>query len=114
MKTSTNLFVLFSDDAHLADALTAVLPPEATLRVASSYQELIKLAKQPSVRGLVVDAPSLAGRIVHRLERLRSEAPLVRLLFVVADPQHWLNDLQPLRIELVDGAAARPAGQRVY
>jgi hypothetical protein len=105
MKASTDLFVLLSEDAGLAGALAAAVAGDARLQIASSYAELVELAQQPRVRGLVVDAPSLAGAAAPRLERLRTEAPLARLLFVVAElPAHLLNELQPLRVDIV----ARP------
>jgi hypothetical protein len=105
MKSQTDTFVLFSADAGLADALSAAVADEAVLLVASSYPELLALARQPHVRGLVVDALSLSHQAVQKLERLRSEVPLVRLLFVVSElPALLLNDLQPLRVDIL----ARP------
>jgi hypothetical protein len=105
MKSPSDLFVLLSNDAGLVGALTAAVGDEATLRVASSYAELLELSQRPNVRGLVVDAPALSGPIPQRLERLRVEAPLARLLFVVSElPALLLNELQPLRVDIV----ARP------
>jgi hypothetical protein len=105
MKSPSSLFVLLSEDVGLYAALSAAVGGEATLRVASSYAELVELAQRPDVRGLVVDALSLPGQAAQRLERLRIEAPLARLLFVVAElPALLLNELQPLRVDIV----ARP------
>lgn len=105
MKSPSDLFVLLSEDAGLAGALSAAIGEEATLRVARSYAELVELAQRPQVRGLVVDAIALPGPTAQRLERLRGEAPLARVLFVVTElPALLLNELQPLRVDIV----ARP------
>ena len=110
MKTANDLFVLLSHDAALAGSLAAAVGDDATLLIANSYAELVELAQQPNVRGLVIDAPALAGPAAQRLERLRVEAPLARLLFVVAElPALLLNELQPLRVDIVARPLPAPA-----
>jgi hypothetical protein len=114
MKHQSHLFVTLSQDLALLGALSEAVGGEAHVLRAGSYQELIELATQPNVRGLIVDALALSGdarasgreqSIVQRLSRLRGEAPLARVLFVAAElPALLLNDLQPLRVDIV----ARP------
>jgi hypothetical protein len=105
MKSQSDLFVLLSDDAGLAGALSAAVGGAATLRLAGSYAELLELAQRANVRGLVVDALALSGPTAQRLERLRVEAPLARVLLVISElPALLLNELQPLRVDIV----ARP------
>lgn len=105
MKSTSDVFVVLSADGALSESLSAALPSEASFVMASSYANLLELAKKPSVIGMVVDSRSITGRVESKLERLRNDAPLAQILFVADElSANLLNELQPLRIDIV----ARP------
>jgi len=102
MKTLTETFLLLSHDTTLEQALLKALSNEATLLVVHSFGHMLELALNPNVRGAVIDGRELAGRIDTKLERLRDQSPLLQLLFVADElSPNLLNDLQPLRVDIV-------------
>lgn len=102
MKTPSDTFLLLSADHTLEMALLRVLGDDATLVLAETFADVVELAQKPNVRGVVIDGRSLAGRIDTKLERLRDQAPLLQVLFLAAElTANLLNDLQPLRVDIV-------------
>lgn len=105
MKTSAETFLLLTSDAALQQAMARALANDAVLQLVASFADLVEQARKPGVRGAVIDGRIVDGRIDAKLERLRNQAPLLQLLFVADElTPGLLNDLQPLRVEIV----ARP------
>src|SRR3954454_21976155 len=105
MKTPAETFLLLSADIALEKALLRALSDEATLLVVDSFADIVEQSLEPNVRGAVIDGRSLAGRLDTKLEPLRDQSPLLQLLFVADElSPNLLNDLQPLRVDIV----ARP------
>jgi len=105
MKTPAETFLLLSADTALEKALLRALSDEATLVVVDSFADIVEHSLKPNVRGAVIDGRSLAGRLDTKLERLRDQSPLLQVLFVADElSPNLLNDLQPLRVDIV----ARP------
>lgn len=105
MKTRAETFLLLSADSALERALLCALPDDATLLVADSLTDLVELSLKPNVHGAVIDGRLLVGRLDTKLERLRDKSPLLQVLFVADElSPNLINDLQPLRVDIV----ARP------
>lgn len=105
MKTAAETFLLLSADMALEKALLRALSDEATLLVVDTFADIVELSLKPNVRGAVIDGRLLAGRVDTKLERLRDQSPLLQVLFVADElSPNLLNDLQPLRVDIV----ARP------
>jgi hypothetical protein len=105
MKTASNTFVLVSSDEALIQTVHAAVGGSVRVEVAAGLLEALPLASRPGTCGVIVDSAALRGQPVHQLTRLRSANPLIGILLVVADLRgSLLNDIQPLRVELL----ARP------
>jgi hypothetical protein len=75
------------------------------VQVARELGEVLPQLTTPPVLGMVIDGALLRGSAVSQLARLRAQNPLVNILFITSDLRaSLLNDLQPLRVELL----ARP------
>jgi DNA-binding NarL/FixJ family response regulator len=104
---SRDLFILVSDDSLLFRALTQLAGDRAEIQVASNLATLE--AERSRVRGVIVDGTLVKTQVVRELTRLRSAYPLANLLFIASVSQMpLLNDLQPLRVEIL----ARPLPQQ--
>jgi hypothetical protein len=107
MNTSLNTFVVVSEDDSLNARVRGAVGDTAIVHVTRSFGEALSLLSLRNVAGLVVDARCGAG--ATQLTQLRGEAPLLSILFVAGElTATLLNELQPLRIELV----ARPLPAR--
>ena len=109
MNDATKTFVIVSEDETLIAAVRAAVGARAVLHVlpdvaaARTHMQLVPPA------GLVVDALNIRGNPVAQLSRLRAVSPLMSILFVASELSGGLlNDIQPLRVELL--ARPLPAG----
>lgn len=111
MKNAESTFVVVSEDEGLVDIVRAAVGDLALLQVVRSFAEALPLVTTPPACGVIVDGAVLRGQPVPQLARLRSQSPLVNILFVAVELRSsLLNDIQPLRVELL----ARPLpGQAV-
>ncbi len=105
MSAAQNTFVVISEDAELIGTVRASVGEHALLQVVRDVAEALPLVTTPPAVGLVIDGNALHGTAVTQVSRLRANSPLVSILFVTSDLRaSLLNDLQPLRVELL----ARP------
>ena len=105
MKTASNVFVVLSEDELLIDAVRAAAGSTAVVKATCDVSEAVSLSRRPSIAGIIVDAAAAGAQPAQQLARLRAASPLVSLLFVASELRaSLLNDIQPLRVELV----ARP------
>jgi len=105
MRTASNVFVILSEDEQLVEAVRAATSDLAIVKVTADVGEAALLAKRPSVSGIVVDSNVLSQTPARELSRLRAASPLVGILLVASELRaSLLNDIQPLRVELL----ARP------
>lgn len=104
MKTEST-FVVVSEDEGLVDIVRAAVGDLALLQVVRSFAEALPLVTTPPACGVIVDGAVLRGQPVPQLAKLRSQSPLVNIMFVAVELRaNLLNDIQPLRVELL----ARP------
>jgi hypothetical protein len=105
MNATQDTFVVISEDAELIETVRASVGATALLQVARDLAEALPLVVTPPAVGVVVDGNALRGAALTALSRLRANSPLVNILFVTSDLRaSLLNDVQPLRVELL----ARP------
>ncbi|MET0287211.1 MAG: hypothetical protein ABW352_22190 [Polyangiales bacterium] len=105
MSATQNTFVVISEDAELIETVRASVGANVLLQVARDLAEALPLVVTPPAVGVVVDGNALRGAALTALSRLRANSPLVNILFVTSDLRaSFLNDVQPLRVELL----ARP------
>ncbi|MET0339973.1 MAG: hypothetical protein ABW252_03190 [Polyangiales bacterium] len=109
MNTSLNTFVVVSADDSLIARARAAVADLAIVHVTENFGEAVSILSQRGSAGLVVDGRSLATSSTGLLTQLRAEHPLLSILFVATElTANLLNELQPLRIEVV----ARPLPAR--
>lgn len=102
MNTAQNTFVVISDNAQLIETVRAVVGAAAVVQVATDLEQALPLVTTPPAVGVVIDGALLRGSVMGPLSRLRAASPLVSILFVAAELRPGLlNDIQPLRIELL-------------
>lgn len=105
MNKTSKSFVVVSRDETVIGALRAAVGSDAALHVVEDLAALRALAGEVHASGIVVDDQALRVQPVQQLARLRADSPLVNILFVVSELRGaLLNDIQPLRVELL----ARP------
>ena len=105
MNNNESTFVVVSEDAALIENVRQAVGSASVLQVVSSLAEALPLVTTPPALGVIVDGAVLRGQPVPQLQRLRSGSPLVSILFVAVELRSTLlNDIQPLRVELL----ARP------
>ncbi len=106
MTIAQETFVVASQDPQLIALVRAAVGIHGTVHAVADVAALVALAGVPSMlSGVIVDAQVVRGQPAQELARLRAQGPLVGLLFVATElPASLLNDLQPLRVELL----ARP------
>jgi hypothetical protein len=105
MHAASNVFVVVSADEGLIAAAARAVEGKAKVEVVPGLLEALPLAGRPGVMGVIVDSANIRVPYVQQLARLRAANPLIGILFVVSDVRGTLlNDLQPLRVELL----ARP------
>jgi hypothetical protein len=105
MSATQNTFVVISEDADLIETVRSSVGDGAVVQVVRDVAEALPLVTTPPAVGLVLDASVVRGSVVTALSRLRAGSPLVNILFVASDLRAGLlNDIQPLRVELL----ARP------
>src|SRR3954454_14251174 len=105
MKSLATTFVVVSEDAALIETVRRAIGTLAVLQVVGSLAEALPLVRTPPALGVIIDGACLRGLPVPQLVRLRSTGPLVSILFVASELRSsLLNDIQPLRVELL----ARP------
>ncbi|MDB4972963.1 MAG: hypothetical protein JWN48_1304 [Myxococcaceae bacterium] len=108
MNSLESTFVVVSEDPALIETVRAAVGTTAVLQVVSSLNDAMSLVRTPPALGVIVDGAVLRGQPVPQLSRLRSSGPLVSILFLAVELRaNLLNDIQPLRIELL----ARPFPQ---
>lgn len=111
MNTTSNEFVVVTEDLNLVATVRSAMAGLAELHVVSGLNDVFGLSGLRSMSGVIVDARAVSGSPNAQLGRLRAENPLVNVLFVANELRaSLLNDLQPLRVELV----ARPLPQRCF
>jgi len=103
MTTVSSTFVLISNDAMLARALTTALSNRASLTVVPTAEQALPLIKsRPSVTGIVLDQAALGTDTLRTLDRMRAARPLAAIVLIVAKLEvSMLNALQPLRVSLL-------------
>lgn len=105
MNNTSDRFVVLSADKALIKALKAALPADVSLEIVESFAALPASLRASDTRGVVVDGQCVASQTAISMERVRNLVPLAQLLFVAVDLRaHLLNELQPLRVDIV----ARP------
>ena len=105
MKSTQDRFVVLSHDHVLIRALSSALPPEASLAVADSFEAMMPLLRSSDTQGVVIDGQVASKTVALDIGRVRNQVPLAQILFVAVDLRaQLLNDLQPLRVDIV----ARP------
>jgi FixJ family two-component response regulator len=110
MNTSDR-FVVLSADKALIKALSAALPADVALQVVDSLAALPAALRASDTRGVVVDGQLVGTQTALSMERVRNLVPLAQLLFVAVDLRaHVLNELQPLRVDIV----ARPLPPQAF
>lgn len=113
MKTASNTFLVVSLDEALVAAVQRAVGASGQVELVAGLLEAVPMVSRPGVAGVVVDSAALRGQPLQQLARLRAANPLISILFVVSDLRgSLLNDLQPLRVELLarplpEGAIAR-------
>src|SRR4051812_6242430 len=102
MKNLESTFVIVSQDASLIESVRASVGSLATLQVVPDLADALSLVRTPPALGVIVDGAALRGQAVSQLTRLRTAGPLVSILFIASELRAGLlNDIQPLRIELL-------------
>jgi hypothetical protein len=105
MNSAQNTFVVISEDVELIETVRTSVASHALVQVVRDVAEALPLLTTPPAVGLVIDGNALRGAAVNQVARLRANSPLVSILFVTSDLRSsLLNDIQPLRVELL----ARP------
>jgi hypothetical protein len=105
MNEAIQRFLIVSADAALIAAVEAAVGDVAVLVAAPGLAEARSLVGSAPLTGIIVDASALRGSVAPQLAALRAAQPLVNILFVASELRGpLLNDIQPLRIELL----ARP------
>jgi DNA-binding NarL/FixJ family response regulator len=105
MKQSTSRFLILSQDKQLIRAFASALPKDATLQAVDGFQDLFPLLRASDTQGVVIDGQGTGSNTPLEIARVRHEVPLAQLLFVAVDLRaQLLNDLQPLRVDIL----ARP------
>jgi hypothetical protein len=105
MNNASKTFLIVSEDETLVAAVQAAVGDAALVQVTGSLSEARALMQCGSPAGLVVDSTVVRGQPVPQLAVLRAASPLINILFVVCELRGGLlNDIQPLRVELL----ARP------
>jgi hypothetical protein len=105
MSLTQNTFVVISEDAELIETVRSSVGADALVQVARDLAEALPLVVTPPAVAVVVDGSVLRGSVVTQLSRLRASGPLVSILFIASELRAGLlNDIQPLRVELL----ARP------
>jgi hypothetical protein len=105
MSLTQNTFVVISEDAELIETVRASVGAAAVVQVARDIAEALPFVVTPPAVAVVVDGSVLRGSVVTQLSRLRASSPLVSILFIASELRAGLlNDIQPLRIDLL----ARP------
>ena len=105
MSATQDTFVVISEDAELIEAVRTSVGSNAVVQVVRDGAEALPLLTTPPAVGLVIDGNALRGLPVNQVARLRASSPLVSIMFVTSDLRaSLLNDIQPLRVELL----ARP------
>jgi hypothetical protein len=111
MKNTTDRFVVLSTDKALIKAVGAALPEDVALQVVESLAALPGSLRASDTRGVVVDGQLVGAQTALSMERVRNLVPLAQLLFVAVDLRaHVLNELQPLRVDIV----ARPLPPQAF
>jgi hypothetical protein len=111
MSNTSGRFVVLSSDKALVKALQAALPADVALEIVETYAAMPAVLRASDTRGVVVDGQSLGQQTVLSMERVRNLVPLAQLLFVATDLRaHVLNELQPLRVDIV----ARPLPPQAF
>ncbi len=111
MKIAPDAFVLVSEDAQLIATVRAAVGAQGTLHTVANVAAALELARGASTVGVIVDGQIVRGQPAQELARLRAQGPLVRLLFIATElAPTLLNDLQPLRVELL----ARPLPAQAF
>lgn len=107
---NTNEFVVVTEDLSIIAAVRHAVGEAAELQVVAGLNDMLTVAGR-KLAGVIVDARVLSGSPSAQLSRLRAENALVSILFVASELRPaLLNDLQPLRVEVV----ARPLPQRCF
>ncbi|HEY6877474.1 MAG TPA: hypothetical protein VI299_05615 [Polyangiales bacterium] len=106
---TTTTFVVISDDLELVKAVRSSVADAALVQVVSDIAEALPLVTTPPAVGVIVDGCTMRHGVASQLARLRASSPLVTILLVTSDLRpSLLNDVQPLRVELL--ARPLPAG----
>lgn len=109
MNDATKTFVIVSEDETLITAVRSAVGERAVLQVLGDVATARAHMELAPPTGLVVDALNIPGNPVTQLARLRAVNPLMSILFVASELRGGLlNDIQPLRVELL--ARPVPAG----
>jgi FixJ family two-component response regulator len=107
--STRDLFILVSDDALLSRTLTQLTLERAEMVVISNVAQALTVDRR-RVRGVILDGAQIKLQVVRELTRLRTAFPLAHLLFVATAAQTMLvNDVQPLRVELLARPLPAPA-----
>lgn len=102
--TSTT-FVVISEDLEIVEAVRSSVADAALVQVVTDVAHALPLVTTPPAVGVVIDGDTLRSGVASQLARLRASSPLVTILLVTSDLRaSVLNDVQPLRVELL----ARP------
>jgi hypothetical protein len=105
MNNASETFLIVSEDQALIAAVQSALADTTNVRLTASVAEARALMQQGAPLGIIVDGATLRGQPVQQLAALRAGSPLVNILFVTNELRGVLvNDIQPLRVELL----ARP------
>ncbi len=97
-----NTFVVISEDAALIETVRTSVGSSALVQVVRDMAEALPFVTTPPALGLVVDGTAVRGAVVSQLAKLRANSPLVNILFLTSDLRACLlNDIQPLRVELL-------------
>jgi DNA-binding NarL/FixJ family response regulator len=100
-RSNQDLCLLLSDDALLLRNLQQVVKGRAQILPCARSADLLS-APHKQVRAVVVDGVMLQADDTRELAQLRSAFPLAHILLIATSSQlRWLNDVQPLRIEMV-------------
>jgi hypothetical protein len=105
MNNASKAFLIVSEDAALIAAVQSAVSDGAVVQVVESLTDARALMQHGAPVGMVIDAAVLRGLPVPQLATVRAISPLVNILFVANEVRGaLLNDIQPLRVELL----ARP------
>jgi DNA-binding NarL/FixJ family response regulator len=102
MNTAQDTFVVISDDAQLIETVRAAVGAAALVQVATELEQALPLVTTPPAVGVIIDGALLKGSVIAPLSKLRAASPLVSIMFVASELRpNLLNDIQPLRIDLL-------------